>query len=142
MNKRLKHFLQELHIIDSFIGLIGVCFILLAALFVQVFQHEAPCPLCLLQRAAFCGIGLALFMNIRYGNRVSHWAIAILSALAGIAVSLRQISLHVNDPNGFGEAILGIHMYSWSFIAFFITILGCALMLILYPEDNDYKSPK
>ena len=134
MGKRLTNFLRQLEIIDSFVGLIGVCFILLAALFVQFFQHEAPCPLCLLQRAAFCGIGLSLLMNVRYGNRVTHWALAILSAITGLAVSLRQIALHINDPKGFGEAFLGFHMYTWCFMAFFITIVGCALMLIIYPE--------
>jgi len=136
MGKRLVNFLKGLEIIDSIIGVFGVGFILLAALFVQFFHHESPCPLCLLQRAAFCGVGLSLLMNLRYGNRVTHWALAILSAITGLSVSIRQALLHVNDPKGFGEAVLGLHMYTWCFIGFFIAIVGCALMLIVYPEKK------
>ena len=43
-------------------------------------------------------------MNLRYGNKVAHWALVILSALAGIAVSIRQILLHVTDSVGYGSA--------------------------------------
>ena len=134
MKAHLKIFLSELEIIDSVIGLLGVIFILLAAFVMQLFYHEQPCPLCLLQRAGFVGIGISLLMNLRYGNRVAHWALAILSACAGIAVSIRQILLHITDAVGFGSAVWGLHMYSWCFIAFSVTIVGCAFMLIIYPE--------
>ena len=136
MKQRLKKFLDELELIDSFIGLFGALFILSGALFIQFFYGEQPCPLCLLQRAAFVGVGISLFMNIRHGNRVSHWAKAIICALVGLAVSTRQILLHITSPKGFGSEVLGLHMYSWCFIAFFITILGCAVMLLIYPEKR------
>jgi len=136
MKKRLHHFLSQLGMIDSAIGVLGVLFILCAAFVMQLVFHEAPCPLCLLQRAGFASVGLAFLMNLRYGNRVAHWALAILSACAGIAVSIRQILLHITSPVGFGSAILGLHMYTWCFIAFAVTIVGSAMMLIIYPEQN------
>ncbi len=118
----------------SILGIFGVFTILSAGLVMQFVYGEAPCPLCELQRAGFLSIAIALFMNLRYGNKVAHWAVVILSAFAGIAVSVRQILLHVNDPIGFGSAILGLHMYTWCLIGFVAAIVGAALMLILYPE--------
>jgi len=136
MKTALKKMIAELEFIDSIIGVVGVLSILSGALFVQFFYGEQPCPLCLLQRAAFVSMGIGLLMNVRYGNKVSHWAIAIFSAATGMAVSLRQISLHITSPQGFGSAILGLHMYTWCFIAFFITIVGSAVMLLIYPEKK------
>jgi len=134
MKKSLDTFIGKLSLIDSGIGLLGVIIILSGALFVQFFYGEQPCPLCLLQRVAFINIGLALFMNLRHGNKVSHWAIATLSACAGMAVSLRQISLHINSPVGFGSPVFGLHLYTWCFIGYFLTIVGCTIMLLIYPE--------
>lgn len=136
MYKSFKEFFHQTSIIDSIIGLIGVITILLAAISVELLLHEDPCPLCLLQRAAFVNIGICLMMNIRFGNRVGHWAMAILSACAGIAVSMRQILLHITSPVGMGSTFFGIHMYTWSFIAFAFAIVGCTGILIIYPENG------
>jgi len=137
MKRISKKIITEFEIIDSIIGLIGVIIVIGAALYLQLFYGEQPCPLCLLQRVAFINIGIALLMNVRYGNKVSHWAIAIISACSGMAVSLRQISLHVNNPIGFGSPVLGLHLYTWCFIGFFITIMGSGIMLLIYPEVLD-----
>ncbi len=134
MKKKFRQLLHKVLVIDSMIGFVGVIIILSVALFVQLYMDEAPCPLCLLQRAALVNIGIALLMNFRYRNKASHWALAILSACAGSAVSLRQILLHINSPTGFGSAFFGLHMYTWSFIAFATTIVGSAIMLLIYPE--------
>ncbi|MDF2530366.1 MAG: lidJ [Gammaproteobacteria bacterium] len=130
----LPKIINQVEWIDSIIGVIGVMIILGAALFVQFFLHETPCPLCELQRAAFVNIGIALIMNIRYGNKASHWGMVILSASTGAAVSLRQICLHITSPAGFGDAVLGLHMYTWCFIGFSTAIVGSAVMLLIYPE--------
>ena len=133
--------IREVELIDAIIGIIGVIIILIGALFIQFFYKEQPCPLCLLQRAAFVSIGLSLLLNVRYGNRVAHWAAAIISASAGAAVSLRQISLHCTNPEGFGSAVLGLHMYTWCFIGFSACIIGSALMLLIYPEQTNVSQP-
>ena len=127
-------FLNKLAKINSIIGLIAVVIILGAALVMQFLYGEQPCPLCLLQRAAFVSIGIALFMNLRYGNKTAHWALVILSAAAGIAVSIRQILLHVNDHVGYGSAVAGLHQYTWCFIGFALAIVGSTIMLLIYPE--------
>lgn len=135
-----RRFLTGFALLDSCIGLLGVIVILLGAIVVQYTFHEAPCPLCLLQRAAFVSIGLSLLMNLRYRNRVANWSCAILSACAGISVSIRQILLHITSPRGFGSAFMGYHMYTWCFFAFAVTIVGSAIMLLIYPEHKPNAS--
>ena len=120
---------------SSLIGLLGVIVISAAALVMQFFYGEQPCPLCLLQRAAFVNIGIALVMNLRYGNKVAHWALIIISALAGAAVSIRQILLHVND-SGFGSPVAGLHLYTWCFMGFTLAMIGASLMLLIYPKND------
>lgn len=134
MKQKLHDFIHKMQIIDACIGVLGVVIILAAAIAVQIFYDEAPCPLCLLQRAAFVAVGISFLMNVRYGNRARNWASAILAACAGIAVSIRQICLHITSPQGFGSAFGGLHMYTWCFIGFSIIIVGSALMLLIYPE--------
>jgi len=125
--------------LSSLAGILGVCIILGAALMMQFVYHEAPCPLCLMQRAAFVSIGIALLMNLRYGNKVIHWALVNLSAVVGIAVSIRQILLHITSPVGFGSAVFGLHMYTWCFIGFTFAIVGSAIILIFYPEAEKFS---
>ena len=134
MRAIVAKWVREIELIDSVIGVLGVLVILCGALFMQWFYGEQPCPLCLLQRAAVVSVGLSLLLNVRYGNRVAHWAMAIISACAGAAVSLRQICLHITTPEGFGSAILGLHMYTWCLIGFTACIIGSAIMLLVYPE--------
>ncbi|MGD9922257.1 MAG: disulfide bond formation protein B [Pseudorhodoplanes sp.] len=106
---------------------------LLAAAFVMQFVlDELPCPLCLLQRAFLCALAAGPILNLRFGPRPSHYALSMLAALAGAAVSARQILLHIlpGDP-GYGSAILGYHYYTWAFIAFVLALVLLALILLL-----------
>jgi disulfide bond formation protein DsbB len=134
MREVLRKFIHQMQWLDALIGFIGILIILCAAIVVQIFYDEAPCTLCLLQRAAFVAIGISLLMNVRYGNRAKHWASAIIAACVGIAVSMRQICLHITSPKGFGSAFLGYHMYTWCFFGFAAVIIGSAFMLLIYPE--------
>jgi glucan phosphoethanolaminetransferase (alkaline phosphatase superfamily) len=55
---------------------------------------------------------------------------SIAAALGGMLVSGRQVLLHIapGDP-GYGAPLLGLHFYTWSFIAFVAIIVFCAVML-------------
>lgn len=75
--------------------LAGIFLVLTVALVLQMFFHEVPCTLCLLQRVGFIGIALGFLMNLRFGFYPSHYALVILSALFTSFVALRQIALHV-----------------------------------------------
>ncbi len=109
-----------------------ICAVLLSAYLYQYVLNEEPCPLCLLQRLAMLGIGVSLFMNLRFGIKVQHYGLAILSALLGRIVALRHIGIHVcPEFPEFGKQILGLDLYIWSYIVFTCSIFAVAVLLIL-----------
>ena len=112
------------------LALAGLCAVLLFAFAWQILFNEPPCPLCLLQRAAFAMAGVGLLLNIRFGASPLHYGVVILSALGGMFVAGRQILLHIapNDA-GFGSPFLGLHFYTWAFIAFAALIVFCSVVL-------------
>jgi disulfide bond formation protein DsbB len=113
------------------IGLYVIALVLAAAFAAQLFLGELPCPLCLLQRIQFAMLAIGPLLNIRFGPRPSHYAVSLLSAVAGAGFAMRQILLHImpGDP-GYGTALLGYHYYSWAFIGFAVAIVLSAIMLL------------
>ena len=88
---------------------IGLVIALIGTLVVQFFFHEAPCELCLLQRLALIGAAAGFFMNWRFGISPVHYAVAQLSALFGMIVAIRQITLHIIPGTGsYGDAWNGM----------------------------------
>lgn len=113
------------------LGLIAIALLLLLAFIDQLWFGELPCPLCILQGMAYIAAGFGLALNLIFGSRPSHYGLMILGATAGAAISLRQIVLHIVPGTGaYGEPILGLHLYTWSFIFFALIIIGSALMLL------------
>lgn len=113
------------------LGLFAVAVVLVAAFVDQFAFNDLPCPLCLLQRAGFMGVALGLALNVRFGPRPSHYAVMILSALAGGLVSMRQTLLHIVPGEGaYGDAFFGLHFYAWAFILFAVCAAGSAFMLL------------
>lgn len=97
----------------------AVCAALLGyALYVERGLFMLPCPLCILQRFAFAGIGLvglvgALHAPRGRGTRAAYGIGAALFALAGALVAGRHVWLQLQPPSGFascGGAGLG---YLW-----------------------------
>ncbi|KPF71832.1 disulfide bond formation protein B [Bosea sp. AAP35] len=114
------------------LGLLALSLVLIAAFADQLLLGELPCPLCLLQRVGFVGCAFGLALNVKFGPRPSHYAVTILSACFGGAVSARQILGHIVPGTGtYGSAVLGLHYYTWALIVFAAIVLGCALMLLL-----------
>lgn len=114
------------------LGAAGLAFVLVLAFAFQFALHELPCPLCILQRIAFALCGLGFVLNLRFGVQPNHYGLILLSALFGLAVSGRQILLHIVPGTGsYGSAILGLHFYSWAFILFLLIIGGVAVLLML-----------
>lgn len=115
-----------------------LCGVLSSAFFVQFVKHEVPCPLCLLQRVGMIAVAAALTLNLFFGIRMSHYALAILAALGGGFVALRQISLHVCPGfSEFGVPVLGLSLYTWSFIVFVCCVLAISLIMFLYSPSRD-----
>lgn len=114
------------------LSLYALSAVLIAAFAMQFARNELPCPLCLLQRAFMCALATGPILNLRFGPRPSHYALSMLAALAGAAVSIRQILLHIlpGDP-GYGSATFGYHYYTWAFLLFVVALVLLALMLLL-----------
>jgi len=122
---------------------LGYSGVVLSAFYIQLVMHEFPCPLCMLQRYGMFLSSLgALFviMQARRGElTTARYAqgigLGLLGALAGASVSVRQIELHIepNDP-GYGEPVLGLHLYTWAFVTFAIVLVYCGAMSILMPR--------
>jgi disulfide bond formation protein DsbB len=113
---------------------------LIGAFGIQIFMHELPCPLCLLQRVGMLGVAVGLLLNLRFGIHPMHYGLSIVSALIGASVSTRQILLHIvpraDGVTGFGDAVLGMHLYTWALVVFLSSILGIALLMILIKRED------
>jgi disulfide bond formation protein DsbB len=122
------------------LGLLAVGALLVLAFADQLWFRDLPCPLCILQRAAFIAGGFGLVLNLLFGPRPSHYGVIILGASLGAAMSIRQILLHIVPGTGsYGEAIFGLHLASWAFIAFALMIVGSAIMLL---NDRQFGRPE
>lgn len=125
------------------IAIHAISLILVAAFAAQVLLGELPCPLCLLQRVAFTALAVGPILNLRFGPRPSHYALTLLAACLGAAFSMRQVLLHIapGDP-GYGSAILGLHAYTWAFLAFAAAILLTAVTMLLDAQfDREDEHP-
>jgi disulfide bond formation protein DsbB len=113
------------------IGLLAIGTVLTLAFIDQVWFRDLPCAQCILQRAGFFAAGFGIALNVVFGPKPSHYGIAILGAVAGGAISLHQILMHIVPGTGsYGNAIFGMHLYTWAFFAFVLTIIGCAIMML------------
>ncbi len=121
---------RVLHVVALFLLLLP----LIGAFGIQIVQSELPCPLCLLQRVGMFGVAVGILLNLKFGVHPLHYGISIVSALIGATVATRQILLHIipvaGEPTGFGNPVLGLHLYTWSLIVFVASILGIALLMI------------
>jgi disulfide bond formation protein DsbB len=122
------------------LGLIAVDTVLALAFIDQLWFRDLPCPLCILQRVGFTVAGVGLALNLVFGPRPSHYGMTILGAAVGAAISTRQILLHIVPGTGaYGNAIFGLHLYTWAFIAFALMIIGCAILLL---DDRQFARPE
>lgn len=114
------------------LALYALSFVLAFAFFDQIKGGVLPCPLCLLQRAGFAAVGAGVALNVLVGPASRHYGLMILGAMAGGAVALRQVALHVvPGTGGYGAPVAGLHLYSWAFVLFGAVLVGCGAMLAL-----------
>lgn len=118
--------------------------ILSTAMFVFQFGFgELPCPLCITQRMAMMLASLGPIWVITQSLRGSltttkfmvGLGMAILGSIIGAVMSTRQILLHIlpGDP-GYGEPILGLHLYTWALITFVVVIAFAGVVLLFGHE--------
>lgn len=119
---------------------LAIIAILVLALNFQFVLHELPCPLCLLQRVGFYCVLFGFLLNLRYGFHPFHYSIAILSALFTAFIALRQIALHVVPGTGhYGSPFLGLHLYTWTFIASMIIVIVTTLLFGIERQYQPYS---
>jgi disulfide bond formation protein DsbB len=129
LNKSTNRLLAE---VAGLVETIGLFILLATAVLIQFYLKELPCPLCLLQRIGFFGIAISMCLNLHFGYRTSHIGFSLLFAVFTSFVALRQIELHVVPGTGsYGNAIFGMHLYTWSFLISLGAVIYNALVLIL-----------
>ena len=128
MSQRLAHQLNVL-------GLFALSAVLAVAFYDQFVGGSLPCPLCILQRAGFAAVGAGLVLNVVRGPSPQGYGLMIVSAVAGAAIALRQVALHIVPGTGaYGPPFLGLHFYTWAFVVFALVVVGSGLMLALQRE--------
>jgi len=126
------HEISDVKIKISLLNIVEILAIQLTIIFSLVFQiflHDKPCALCLLQRIGFFGIILGLLMNLRFGLQPKHYTIILLSAFFTSLTSLRQVAINVVPDGGYGTSLFGLHMYTWAFFVSTIFLIVTALIL-------------
>ena len=119
------------------VGLLGIGTVLALAFIDQIWFRDLPCPLCILQRVGFFAAGFGIALNIIFGPKPSHYGVAIIGAVGGAAIAMRQILIHIVPGTGsYGNPVFGLHLYTWAFIAFVVIVVGCAIMLL---DDRQFS---
>ena len=132
---------REIAYILNIVSLAGITAISLAAIAIQFLLNELPCPLCLLQRAGILAIGIGYLMNLMLGCKSRYIALSTFAAIFTMFFAIRQVLLHITpNSTGYGDIILGAHMYSWVVIVCSTIVLWNCL-INLYLEDN-YRKPR
>lgn len=113
--------------------------VLLGGFGIQFVQGELPCPLCLLQRMAMmlCALGPAYIIMkswqgpIQPADFTTGYGMSILAAVGGGIMSSRHVLLHIlpSDP-GYGDPVMGLHLYTWALIVFVSVIVVSGLNLL------------
>ena len=135
----------------NLIGMLGMVGILIGAFVYQFSYRELPCTLCLLQRVAMLAVAIGAAMNVVLGPAARYYGVCLVSAMFGLAISIRQSLLHINpffDKNTgqptleatanvpFGEAVMGVHLYVWGVLIFTIAILLIGLVQLIGPRSE------
>ena len=116
--------------------------VVLGAFWFQFGDSELPCPLCLLIRIGMLATAFGLTLNTFWEPRPLHYGIALLGAVLGAAISLRQVALHVVPGTGsFGGAVFGFHLYTWAFIVFSVMILAIGAVICFQRQFESQESP-
>jgi hypothetical protein len=96
-----------------------------------------------------CALGPAyVIMKARDGEvKTSDFAtgygMSIIAAVGGASISIRQILLHIVPPDpGYGDPVLGLHLYTWALFVFVAVLVTSGLTLVftreLEPQEVEF----
>ncbi len=116
----------------NLLAIIFFCISMGIGFFIEFWEKQTPCILCLIQRIIMIGIAFSLYLNIVFGVRVRYYGFALIWSLLGLACSLRHIAINLCKEVPVGAYLFGPYrVYTWSFLIFFFSIFGIALLLCL-----------
>jgi len=121
----------------NLLAIVFLCLSMGFGFFIEFFFKEIPCSLCFLQRVCMMGIAFSLYLNILFGVKSKYYGFSLIWALLGMACSLRHIALNICKPVPPQAFLFGSYrLYTWSFITFFLSILGVALLLCIDKKNS------
>ena len=120
------------------VGALVVFSVVIGAYGIQFIFLEPPCPLCLLIRIGMLATGFGLTLNALFGPRPIHYGFALMGAVFGILVSLRNIALHIVPGTGsYGDAVFGFHLYTWAFLVFMAIVIAIAVVMFFQRQFDE-----
>ena len=134
-----RRLLIELNFAYLLCVVLGIAGILTAAMTLQYANHELPCPLCLLERAALFGVCFGVLQNFRHGFSYRNTGYSLLFTVLLLVISVRQSLLDIYPRPGhayIGSAIFGIHMPVWSIIIALTLLTAYAVKLAILGGDE------
>jgi disulfide bond formation protein DsbB len=129
-------------------NILVICAVLIGAFVVQFGEGEFPCPLCMLQRMAMilCALGPAYVITkardgeVKTTDFATGYGMSVVAAVGGASISIRQILLHIVPPDpGFGDPVLGLHLYTWALLVFVAVLVDSGLNLMFARELEPQK---
>ena len=82
-------------------------------------------PMLIIRRTTIAGSDSTADFSTGFG-------MSILASVLGLAISGRQTLLHILPGNpGYGDAVFGLHLYTWAFIVFNVILLVSGLTLAM-----------
>lgn len=130
---QILSFWAHVGFIAAYLGILST-----AMFWFQFALAEYPCPLCILQRMAMMlvviGPILVVSQTLRgrgnLGILATGTGISILGAVLGLTMSGRQVLLHIAPGDeGYGTAVLGMHLYTWALVSFLVVLVFCGVVL-------------
>ena len=105
---------------QSYLVIALACLLLLGfGYFLQFVQGLDPCPLCILQRVAYLGVGVVCLAGFLHGSAGRIYsALALICALAGAAIAARQVWLQHLPPERVPECGPGLDFILQAFPLF------------------------
>ena len=89
------------------------------------------------------GIGAGLYLNLSVAVKTRHYGISLLWALLGLSVALRHNAHNFCLPaEDRGFLFFSHPICVWSFLTFFLSIVGIGLLLCLHRVDEEFLKSK
>ena len=118
------------------LGAIAAAAVIGGAMFFEFTQDQEPCSFCMMIRFCFTGIAVGALLNVRWGIRVSHYAVMLFSAVLGIVICFYDIVSSYPPISSWGSTpFMGLHLPTWGFIAF---VAATALIALLLMFDRQF----